>query len=63
MNETKKLYRLDHGALAGVCGGVAEYFGIDSTIIRVIWAVFGLVYFTGVIAYLIAALVIPREPV
>ncbi|MEO2787908.1 PspC domain-containing protein, partial [Flavonifractor plautii] len=26
MNETKKLYRLDHGALAGVCGGVAEYF-------------------------------------
>lgn len=30
MNETKKLYRLDHGALAGVCGGVAEYFNVDA---------------------------------
>lgn len=60
----KKLYlSASDRKISGVCGGVAEYFGIDSTIIRVIWAVFGLVYFTGVIAYLIAALVIPREPV
>ena len=60
----KKLYlSASDRKISGVCGGVAEYFGIDSTIIRVIWAVFGLVYFTGVIAYLLAALVIPREPV
>ena len=34
MNETKKLYRLDHGALAGVCGGVAEYFNVDANLVR-----------------------------
>ena len=39
MNETKKLYRLDHGALAGVCGGVAEYFNVDANLVRLIWAV------------------------
>ena len=37
MNETKKLYRLDHGALAGVCGGVAEYFNVDANLVRLIW--------------------------
>ena len=63
MNETKKLYRLDHGALAGVCGGVAEYFGIDSTIVRLVMAfltLWGIV--PGIIIYIIAALVIPDDP-
>ena len=34
MNEPKKLYRLDHGMLAGVCGGVAEYFNMDPSLVR-----------------------------
>ena len=37
MNETKKLYRLDNGVLAGVCGGVAEYFNVDANVVRLIW--------------------------
>ena len=59
----KKLYLSNvDKKICGVCGGIAEYFGIDSTIIRVIWAVFALAYGTGLLAYIIAALVIPRNP-
>ena len=55
----KKLYRSnsDH-KVAGVCGGLAEYLNIDSTIIRLIWALLALSG-TGILAYLVAALVIP----
>lgn len=58
----KKLYRLrENRMIAGVCGGIAEYFNIDPTIIRIIWILFGFVtYGTGVIAYVIALIVIPE---
>lgn len=59
----KKLYRsITDKKLAGVCGGLAEYLGMDATIIRLIWA---LLIFSGVglLAYIIAALVIPNPPV
>ena len=46
--------------ICGVCGGVAEYFGIDPTIVRLIWAILSLAYGTGVFAYVIAALVMPN---
>lgn len=44
--------------IAGVCGGIAEYFNIDPTIVRLLWALFA---FTGVgaIAYFVAAVIIP----
>lgn len=45
----------------GVCGGIAEYFNIDATVIRLIWAVSILCFGTGLLAYIIAALVIPDE--
>lgn len=62
MNE-KRLYLSNvDKKICGVCGGVGEYFGIDSTVIRVVWAILGLVYGTGLLAYIIAALVIPRSP-
>lgn len=62
MNE-KKLYLSNvDKKICGVCGGVGEYFGIDSTVIRVVWAILGLAYGTGLLAYIIAALVIPRSP-
>ena len=40
MNEPKKLYRTEGKAamLAGVCGGIAEYFGLDPSIVRLLWA-------------------------
>ena len=59
----KKLYRSRKDRkLAGVCGGLAEYFDIDPTIIRVIWAVLALCYGTGLLIYLVMALVVPVKP-
>ncbi len=59
----KKLYRSSSNKkIAGVCGGLAEYFDIDVTIIRLIWII--TIFFAGggLLAYLIAALIIPTEP-
>ena len=59
----KKLYRSKSDRkLAGVCGGLAEYLNIDSTIIRVIWAITSLFAFAGIIAYVVCAVIIPEEP-
>lgn len=45
--------------ISGVCGGVAEYLGVDSTLIRLAWAAFALFACTGIIAYILAAVIIP----
>ena len=59
----KKLYRsLSDKKLAGVCGGIAEYFGLDSTLIRVGWALVSLFAGAGVLAYIVCALIIPEKP-
>ena len=58
----KRLYRSETDKkIAGVCGGLAEYLNIDPTVIRLIWALVALSG-AGILAYLIAALVIPEEP-
>ena len=60
----KKLYKSNHNKmLDGVCGGIAEYFGIDPTVVRLIWALFSLMGGCGILAYIIAAIIIPRNPV
>ncbi|HTH72745.1 MAG TPA: PspC domain-containing protein [Candidatus Pristimantibacillus sp.] len=48
----------------GVCGGLAEYIGADPTVVRLAWAIITVItgVVPGVAAYLIAALIIPREP-
>lgn len=46
--------------LAGVCGGIAEYFGVDSTIIRLVFALLVVGWGTGILAYIVAALVLPE---
>lgn len=61
MNGPKKLYRLDKGMLAGVCGGIAEYFNIDPTIVRLVWAALALVWGTGIVLYIAAAIILPRK--
>ena len=50
--------------IAGVCGGVAEYFEVDSTLIRLAWIVLTVItaIIPGIIAYIIAAIVIPQRP-
>jgi phage shock protein C len=47
--------------LFGVCGGLGDYFGIDPTIIRIVFVVAAIGYGTGVLLYLILALVVPEE--
>ena len=59
----KKLYRSKSDrVLVGVCGGVAEYFNIDPTVVRVIWAVASVFAFAGVLAYAVCAFVITEKP-
>ncbi|MBR9689581.1 MAG: PspC domain-containing protein [Candidatus Altiarchaeota archaeon] len=48
--------------LGGVCGGIAEFFDADSTIIRMLWIGFSIVWMIGIPAYLIAWIIIPRNP-
>lgn len=58
----KKLYRSQSNRyICGVCGGIAEYFNIDPTIVRLIFALVGLGGGSGIIFYIIAAIVIPNE--
>ena len=60
---SKKLYRSRENAmLAGVCGGLGECFGIDPTLIRLGWCAFSLFAGSGILAYIIAALIIPSRP-
>ena len=59
----KKLYKsATDKKFAGVCGGLAEYFDMDSTIVRLIWVVLSLVAGSGLLAYIIAACVMPDRP-
>ncbi len=59
----KKLYKSNTDKkLDGVCAGIGEFFGIDPTIIRLAWVFITLCAGAGILAYIIAAIVIPRKP-
>ena len=63
MSEYKKLYRSRDKKLCGVCGGIAEYFELDPTLIRILWIVLTFASCSmGLIIYLICALIMPQEP-
>ena len=58
----KRLYRSNNGMIAGVCGGIADYFGWDPTLVRVGYILLSIfTVFSGVIAYLILWIVIPKK--
>jgi phage shock protein C len=59
----KKLYRSRNKMLMGVCGGIAEYFNLDPTLIRLIYVLLTLftVGFPGVVVYIVCAIVIPED--
>jgi len=61
---TKRLYLSNKDKkIFGVCGGLAQYFDVDSTVVRLIYVLFTLLSMgIGIIFYIIAALVIPRNP-
>ena len=59
----KKLFKsTTDKKICGVCGGIAEYFNMDSTLVRLIWAIVSLWFGAGILIYIIAALVMPRFP-
>ncbi|OGC92772.1 MAG: PspC domain-containing protein [candidate division Zixibacteria bacterium RBG_16_48_11] len=59
----KRIYRSrSDKVIAGVCGGLAEYFGIDRVLIRIVWVVTVICAGTGILAYIIAWILIPKEP-
>lgn len=60
----KKLYRSrSEKMLGGVCGGLSEYLDFDVTLIRVLWVVATLLGGSGLLAYLILWIIVPRQPV
>lgn len=59
----KKLYKSENKVLAGVCGGIAEYFDVDPTLIRLAWVVFCAAGGSGILAYILCALFIPQKPI
>lgn len=46
--------------ICGVCGGIGEYFNIDPTVVRLAWVLLFFAFGVGIIAYIIAALVMPE---
>lgn len=64
MNEQenyKKLYKSNmNRKICGVCGGIGEYYNIDPTVIRLLWILFACCGGSGILAYLIAAIIIPE---
>ena len=59
----KRLYRSrDNSMIAGVCGGIGEYFDIDPTFIRLLWILFIFAGGSGILVYIIAWIVIPQHP-
>ncbi len=59
----KKLYRnTDSKIIAGVCSGIAEYVGVDPTVVRILWILFCAVGGSGILAYIIAAIIMPERP-
>ena len=58
-----RLYKSNQNKIIdGVCAGIAEYFGIDPTLIRLGWGLFCAMGGSGFLAYIIAAIIIPRRP-
>jgi len=59
----RRLYRSGNDRIiGGVCGGLGEYFGMDPTLIRLAWILFSLLFGSGVLAYILAWIIIPRNP-
>ena len=59
----KRLYKSNYNKMVcGVCGGIGNYFTLDPTLIRILWVIFTIASVgTGIVAYIIAAVIIPEE--
>ncbi len=59
MSEKKLFLSSANKKLCGVCGGLAEYLGMDATVMRILWVLFAILGGCGILAYLICALIMP----
>jgi len=58
----KRLYRSkSNKIIAGVCGGIGKYFGVDPVLVRLLWVLFTLMGGAGILAYIITWIIIPKE--
>ena len=58
----KKLYKSNsQKMIAGVCGGIAEYLNLDPTLVRLVFVAISLLGGSGLLAYIIAAIIMPEE--
>ncbi|MCO5183962.1 MAG: PspC domain-containing protein [Anaerolineae bacterium] len=59
----KRLMRTNNKMFLGVAGGIAEYFGIDPTIIRILWVVFAFAtsFFPAILTYVVLAIIMPED--
>jgi phage shock protein C len=63
MDPTRKLYRSrTNRKLAGICGGLAEYFGVDATLIRVLFVLLAVLGGSGLVLYLAMWIIVPNQP-
>ena len=59
----KRLYRSRNDRrLAGVCAGIADYLGVDVSLVRIAWVLFAIAGGPGVLLYIIMAAIVPEEP-
>lgn len=58
----KRLYKSNDEVVAGVAGGIAEYFEVDKTIVRIVWLVLILAFGVGLLPYIICAVIMPEKP-
>ena len=56
----KRLTKSNNRMICGVCGGIGEYLGIDATVVRLLWVLFSVMGGAGLLAYIIAAIIIPE---
>ena len=62
MNEQKKLYKIsEQKMICGVCAGLAEYLNVDVSIVRIVMVLIAFACGSGVIAYIVAAIILPEK--
>ena len=57
----KRLTKSNNRMICGVCGGIGEYLGIDPTVVRLLWVLLSVLGGAGLLAYIIAAIIIPED--
>ncbi len=61
-NTSKRIFKSSDKKIAGVCGGIADYFGIDATLVRLVFFLLVLLFGTGIAAYIVCAVIFPPAP-